>query len=70
MVEHAFLFAGAVRKIKALVTKKELGDLYYYDSLGVNPGLFQPDVNVIWDLAPHDLSIKQSEESVSPQQLA
>jgi len=57
MVDHTFLFTGAVRKIKELVDRKELGDLYYYDSLRVNLGLFQHDVNVIWDLAPHDLSI-------------
>jgi len=57
MVDHTFLFTGAVRKIKDLVDKRELGDLYYYDSLRVNLGLFQHDVNVIWDLAPHDLSI-------------
>lgn len=57
MVDHTFLFTGAVRKIKQLVDQKELGNLYYYDSLRVNLGLFQHDVNVIWDLAPHDLSI-------------
>jgi predicted dehydrogenase len=57
MVDHTFLFTGAVKKIKELVGKRELGDLYYYDSLRVNLGLFQHDVNVIWDLAPHDLSI-------------
>src|SRR6516165_7060729 len=57
MVDHTFLFTGAVKKIKELVDKKELGDLYYYDALRVNLGLFQHDVNVIWDLAPHDLSI-------------
>lgn len=57
MVDHTFLFTGAVRKIKELVDKKELGELYYYDALRVNLGLFQHDVNVIWDLAPHDLSI-------------
>jgi predicted dehydrogenase len=57
MVDHTFLFTGAVKKIKELVDRKELGDLYYYDSLRVNLGLFQHDVNVIWDLAPHDLSI-------------
>ena len=57
MVDHTFLFTGAVRKIKDLVDKRELGDLYYYDSLRVNLGLFQHDVNVIWDLAPHDLAI-------------
>ena len=59
MVDHTFLFTGAVRKIKELVDKKELGDLYYYDSHRVNLGLFQHDVNVIWDLAPHDLSIME-----------
>lgn len=57
MVDHTFLFTGAVRKIKALVDSGELGDLYYFDSMRVNLGLFQHDVNVIWDLAPHDLSI-------------
>jgi predicted dehydrogenase len=57
MVDHTFLFTGAVKKIKEVVEKRELGDLYYYDSLRVNLGLFQHDVNVIWDLAPHDLSI-------------
>ena len=57
MVDHTFLFTGAVKKIKQLVESKELGDLYYYDALRVNLGLFQHDVNVIWDLAPHDLSI-------------
>ena len=57
MVDHTFLFTGAVRKIRDLVDTGALGDLYYYDSLRVNLGLFQHDVNVIWDLAPHDLSI-------------
>jgi predicted dehydrogenase len=57
MVDHTFLFTGAVRKIKQLVDAKELGDLYYYDTMRVNLGLFQHDVNVIWDLAPHDLAI-------------
>lgn len=57
MVDHTFLFTGAVRKIRELVDSKELGDLYYYDSLRVNLGLFQHDVSVVWDLAPHDLSI-------------
>lgn len=57
MVDHTFLFTGAMRKIRQLVDQGELGDLYYYDSLRVNLGLFQHDVNVIWDLAPHDLSI-------------
>ncbi|HEX2710665.1 MAG TPA: Gfo/Idh/MocA family oxidoreductase [Candidatus Acidoferrales bacterium] len=57
MVDHTFLFNGAVRKIRQLVTEGVLGDLYYYDSMRVNLGLFQHDVNVVWDLAPHDLSI-------------
>jgi predicted dehydrogenase len=57
MVDHTFLFTGAVKKIRELVDDGALGDLYYYDSLRVNLGLFQHDVNVIWDLAPHDLSI-------------
>src|SRR5437764_3223147 len=57
MVDHTFLFTGAVRKIRELTEAGALGDLYYYDSLRVNLGLFQHDVSVIWDLAPHDLSI-------------
>jgi predicted dehydrogenase len=57
MVDHTFLFTGAVRKIRQLIDEGELGDLYYYDSMRVNLGLFQHDINVIWDLAPHDLSI-------------
>jgi predicted dehydrogenase len=57
MVDHTFLFTGAVRKIRELTESGVLGDLYYYDSLRVNLGLFQHDVSVIWDLAPHDLSI-------------
>lgn len=57
MVDHTFLFTGAVRKMRELIDDGVLGELYYYDSLRVNLGLFQHDVNVIWDLAPHDLSI-------------
>ena len=57
MVDHTFLFTPAVQKIKQLLQEGELGKLYYYDSTRVNLGLFQHDVNVIWDLAPHDLSI-------------
>jgi predicted dehydrogenase len=57
MVDHTYLFTGAVKKIKDLIDKGELGSLYYFDSTRVNLGLFQHDVNVIWDLAPHDLSI-------------
>lgn len=57
MVDHTFLFTGSVRKIKEIIDNDTLGQLYYYDSIRVNLGLFQHDVNVIWDLAPHDLSI-------------
>ena len=57
MVDHTFLFTGAVRKIQKLLADDTLGNLYYYDSTRVNLGLFQHDCNVIWDLAPHDLSI-------------
>ncbi len=57
MVDHTFLFTGAVKRIHELITDGTTGDLYYYDSTRVNLGLFQHDVNVIWDLAPHDLSV-------------
>jgi predicted dehydrogenase len=57
MVDHTFLFTGAVRKIRQLVEDGTLGNLFYYDSTRVNLGLFQHDINVLWDLAPHDLSI-------------
>ncbi len=57
MVDHTFLFTGAVRKMKELIDSQSLGDIYYYDSTRVNLGLFQHDVNVVWDLAPHDFSI-------------
>ncbi len=57
MVDHTFLFTGAVRKMKEMVDDGSLGNLYYYDSTRVNLGLLQHDVNVLWDLAPHDLAI-------------
>ena len=57
MVDHTFLYTGAVRKMKQLIDDGTLGDLLYFDSVRVNLGLFQHDVNVVWDLAPHDLSI-------------
>ena len=57
MVDHTFLFTGAVKKIAKLMDEGALGKLYYYDSTRVNLGLFQHDINVLWDLAPHDLSI-------------
>jgi predicted dehydrogenase len=57
MVDHTFVYSNSVRRIKELVENDELGELYYIDSVRINLGLFQHDVNVIWDLAPHDLSI-------------
>jgi len=57
MVDHTYLFSNAVRKIKSLVEEDFLGELYYVDSVRINLGLFRHDVNVIWDLAPHDLAI-------------
>ncbi|HMR92573.1 MAG TPA: Gfo/Idh/MocA family oxidoreductase [Chitinophagaceae bacterium] len=57
MVDHTFLYTGAVRKMKELVVSGETGRLNYYDSTRINLGIFQPDVNVVWDLAPHDISI-------------
>ena len=56
-VDHTFVYTGAVRKIHELTSRGDLGELYYYDSVRVNLGLFQHDVNVVWDLAVHDLSI-------------
>jgi len=58
-VDHTFIYTPAVRKIKALFESGELGELFYFDSVRVNLGLFQHDINVIWDLAPHDISILQ-----------
>lgn len=57
MVDHTFVYTSAVRKMQELIADDELGQIYYYDSVRVNLGLFQHDVNVIWDLAVHDLSI-------------
>ncbi len=57
MVDHTFVYTGAVRKIKEVVSQGELGEIYYYDSVRINLGIFQHDVNVIWDLAVHDLAI-------------
>ena len=57
MVDHTFVYTSAVRKLRELTRAGELGDIYYYDSVRINLGLFQHDVNVLWDLAVHDLSI-------------
>ncbi len=66
MVDHTFLFTGAVKKISQLLDEGTLGNLYYYDSTRVNLGLFQHDINVLWDLAPHDLSIMDYLIKASP----
>jgi predicted dehydrogenase len=65
MVDHTFVYTGAVQKMQELVGSGELGDIYYYDSVRINLGLFQHDVDVLWDLAVHDLSIM---DFVLPQQ--
>ena len=70
MVDHTFLFTGAVKKIGELLDDGTLGKIYYYDSTRVNLGLFQHDINVIWDLATHDLAIidhliKEAPEAIS-----
>ena len=57
MVDHTFVYTGAVRKMKEILANGELGELLYFDSVRINLGLFQRDINVLWDLAPHDLSI-------------
>jgi predicted dehydrogenase len=57
MVDHTFVYTGAIRKMKEIVKSGELGELLYFDSVRINLGLFQRDINVLWDLAPHDLSI-------------
>ncbi|HEX8517526.1 MAG TPA: Gfo/Idh/MocA family oxidoreductase [Bacteroidia bacterium] len=57
MVDHTFLYTGAVQKMKTLVESGSIGKINYFDSTRINLGLFQPDVNVLWDLAPHDISI-------------
>jgi len=67
MVDHTFLFTGAVRKISQFIDEGILGRLYYYDSTRVNLGLFQHDINVLWDLAPHDLSIMDYLMKASPE---
>jgi len=57
MVDHTFLYTGAVEKIKQIIDSNGIGKIKYLDSTRINLGLFQPDINVLWDLAPHDLSI-------------
>jgi predicted dehydrogenase len=57
MVDHTFIYSGAVRKLREIIDSGELGEIYYYDSVRLNLGLFQSDINVLWDLAPHDFSL-------------
>ena len=57
LVDHPFIYTGAVAKLKQLIDENKLGDLLYIDSVRINLGLFQPDVNVVFDLAVHDISI-------------
>jgi predicted dehydrogenase len=68
-VDHTFVFTPAVQKIKELVTSGELGELFYFDSVRVNLGLFQADINVLWDLAPHDVSILDFVVGSEPQEV-
>lgn len=70
IVDHTFLFTSAVRRIKQIIDEGVLGELYYYDSTRVNLGLFQHDVNVIWDLSPHDFSIMDHIIRERPQAIA
>lgn len=57
MVDHTFIYTSAVQKIREIIAAGNLGDLLYYDSVRINLGFFQHDINVLWDLAVHDLSI-------------
>ena len=66
MVDHTFVYTGAVMKMRELTAAGDLGDVYYYDSVRINLGLFQHDVNVLWDLAVHDLSIMDYVLNVQP----
>jgi len=70
MVDHTFLYTGAVRKVKELVGSGQIGDVYYYDAVRINLGLFQSDTNVLWDLAVHDLSIIDFVLGVQPTALS
>ena len=67
MVDHTFVYTPAVRKIRELIAAGELGEILYFDSVRVNLGLFQSDTNVLWDLAPHDISIAQFVLARQPQ---
>ena len=66
MVDHTFVYTNAVGKMRELTQAGDLGEIYYYDSVRINLGLFQHDVNVLWDLAVHDLSIMDFVLGLSP----
>jgi len=70
MVGHTFVYTGAVNKIRELIAQGDLGEILYINSTRVNLGVFQPDINVVWDLAPHDLSIMNYILDARPDRLA
>ena len=70
MVGHTFVYTAAVNKIRQLIADGELGEIHYINSTRVNLGVFQPDINVIWDLAPHDISIMNYVLDSRPEQVA
>jgi predicted dehydrogenase len=70
MVDHTFIYAAAVRRAKEIIDAGDLGDIYFIDSVRINLGLVQADINVFWDLAPHDLSIIDHLLGRSPAQVA
>ena len=70
MVDHTYLFSNPVRRMQQLIESGELGELHYVDSVRINLGLFQSDVNVIWDLAPHDLSIVEYLIGTAPRSIS
>ncbi len=70
MVDHTFVYTGAVMKLREITRAGDLGELLYYDSVRINLGLFQPDVDVIWDLAPHDFSILDHVVPTRPQRIS
>jgi predicted dehydrogenase len=70
MVGHTFVYTAAVNKVRELIASGELGEIHYINSTRVNLGVFQPDINVIWDLAPHDISIMNYVLDTRPERLA
>jgi predicted dehydrogenase len=70
LVDHTFIYAPAVAKVRELVSQGELGEVLYFDSVRVNLGIFQSDASVIWDLGPHDLSIARAVLGKSPSRIS